>query len=160
MTHTLITRTQHQYINVNCRCINVCALMCRRPDGVNNGKITVHDIRARIFILKKLHNNTVGTQTNATSNYIRNTHGQTNWIQTHSTKYITVSHLTCVFGIFFAVFGWLTWIFSFNTASCSFHPKRYIRFKRLVLCVVRNRATLSYTKIKTRIPLSNFMCES
>lgn len=81
-------RTQHQYIDNSsvesdshlCVCIyiltRVCVyvyLMCRRPDGVNNGKITVHDIRARIFhIQKKLHNNTVTHQYIVTVTFVLN----------------------------------------------------------------------------------------
>lgn len=166
-THTLTVATQHTTTTkaFGCHCVYMYCIMCRRPDGVNNGKITVHDIRARIFILEKnctiihtvqtrmkrfvlLHQNNTHIRTLA----VPHTHTHTIFVDgieynTHTTYNRQSSSNVRFLWLFFYRIRLAIMDFQFQyTASCWFHPKRYIRFKRLVLCVVRNRTTPRYTK--------------
>lgn len=85
------------------QCVDV--LSCAdRPDGVNNGKITVYGIRARVFIYwKNCTTISYWIHTGNVTSYIRPciySHTLCVEIQLHTKISHRVSHLTCVFRIF------------------------------------------------------------
>lgn len=135
----------HSVLSVCISCADV-----RMASTMEKWRFTIY---ARVsFYIKKLHNNTVATQTyihrstrneSVTSQYIYEALCSA-YIHTISMLYMHTnlryssyrqSHLTCVFGFvcFFRRIRLAIMDFQFQyTASCWFHPKRYIRFKRLV----------------------------